>query len=165
MIYGLTKGQASPTSEKGLITPLQSGGVIVEPFNPIAVALSLGVTFVARAYAGNIPQAVEIVKQAIQHTGYALVDIFQPCVVFNKQNTYQWFMEHTYLLDEAHDANNREAAWKISMDQERLALGIIYQETGRPSYEPLVRQGEEMLFTRTRDDAKVRALVDSYVKK
>ena len=165
MIYGLTKGQASPTSEKGLVTPLQSGGVIVEPFNPITVALSLGVTFVARAYAGNIPQAVEIVKQAIQHTGYALVDVFQPCVVFNKQNTYQWFMEHTYLLDETHEVSNREMAWKIGMDQERLALGVIYQEIGRSSYEPLVRQGDDMLFTRTRDDAKVRALVDSYVKK
>lgn len=165
MIYGLTKGQASPTSEQGLVTPLQPGGVIVEPFNPIAVAISLGATFVARAYAGNIPQAVAIVKQAIEHKGYALVDIFQPCVVFNKQNTYQWFMEHTYLLDEAHDATDQAAAWKIGMDQERLALGIIYRETGRPTYESLVREGDDMLLHRNRDDGKVRALVDSYVKK
>jgi 2-oxoglutarate ferredoxin oxidoreductase subunit beta len=165
MIYGLTKGQASPTSEQGLVTPLQPGGVIVEPFNPISVAISLGATFVARAYAGNIPEAVSIVKQAIEHQGYALVDIFQPCVVFNKQNTYQWFMEHTYLLDEAHDATDQAAAWKIGMDQERLALGVIYRQTGRPTYESLVREGDDMLLHRTRDDARVRALVDSYVKK
>lgn len=165
MIYGLTKGQASPTSEKGLVTPLQPGGVIVEPFNPIPVAISLGATFVARAYAGNIPEAVAIVKEAIQHKGYALVDIFQPCVVFNKQNTYQWFMEHTFLLDAEYDASDREAAWKVSMDQDRLALGVIYRETGRPTYDTLVRSGEERLFDRTRDDAKVRELVDSYTKK
>ncbi len=165
MIYGLTKGQASPTSEQGLVTPLQPHGVVTEPFNPIAVAISLGATFVARAYAGNIAQAVGIVKQAIEHQGYALVDIFQPCVVFNKQNTYQWFMEHTYTLDEKHDAGNREAAWKIGMDQEHMALGVIYRETGRPTYESRVRTGEDMLIHRTRDDVKVRALVDSYVKK
>lgn len=165
MIYGLTKGQASPTSEKGLVTPLQPGGVILEPFNPIAVALSVGATFVARAYAGNIPQAVAIVKEAIQHKGYALVDIFQPCVVFNKQNTYQWFMEHTYMLGEEHDTADRNLAWKIGMDQDRLALGVIYRETGRPTYETQVRTGEDMLFERTRDAVRVRALVDSYTKK
>ena len=165
MIYGLTKGQASPTSERGLVTPLQPGGVILEPFNPIPVALSVGATFVARAYAGNIPEAVAIVKEAIQHKGYALVDIFQPCVVFNKQNTYQWFMEHTYLLGEEHDATDRAAAWKLGMDQDRLALGIIYRETGRPTYEEQVRTGEDMPFERTRDVAQVRALVESYTKK
>lgn len=165
MIYGLTKGQASPTSEKGLVTPLQTEGVIVEPFNPISVAISLGATFVARAYAGNIPQAVAIVKEAIQHQSYALVDIFQPCVVFNKQNTYQWFMEHTYLLDEKHDPADRAAAWKIGMDQEHLALGVIYRDTGRPTYETQVREGKDMLHFRTRGDAQVRELIDSYTKK
>ena len=82
-----------------------------------------------------------------------------------KGNTYQWFMEHTYLLDDTHDATNQNDAWKIGMDQERLALGVIYRQTGRPTYESLVREGDDMLFHRTRDDAKVRALVDSYVKK
>ena len=93
------------------------------------------------------------------------MDIFQPCVVFNKQNTYQWFMEHTYLLDETHDSTDQAAAWKIGMDQERLALGVIYRQTGRPTYESLVREGDDMLLHRTRDDVRVRALVDSYVKK
>ena len=104
-------------------------------------------------------------KEAIQHKGYALVDIFQPCVVFNKQNTYQWFMEHTYLLGEEHDATDRALAWKLGMDQDRLALGVIYRETGRPTYEAQVRTGSDMLFGRERDTAQVRALVDSYTKK
>ena len=98
MIYGLTKGQASPTSEKGLKNPIQKDGVIVDQFNPLAVALALDATFVARAFTGDILQTKEIIKAAILHKGYALVDVFQPCVVYNKQNTYQWFKEKSYYL-------------------------------------------------------------------
>ena len=85
MIYGLTKGQASPTSQKGMQTPVQTTGVVMEPFNPIATAITLGASFVARANAGNVAQAIEIFKQALEWKhGYALIDVFQPCVVFNK---------------------------------------------------------------------------------
>lgn len=163
MIYGLTKGQASPTSEKGMQTPVQVSGVVLEPFNPIAVALSCGATFVARAFAGDIMQAKEIVKQAIQHKGYALVDIFQPCVVFNKQNTYQWFKANTYYLDEKnHERGNKAKAFEIALDYSKLALGVIYQETGRPSYETLVREGTEPLYTRKLDEQKLEKLIQKY---
>ncbi len=145
MIYGLTKGQASPTSERGMVTPVQTTGVIIEPFNPIAVALSCGATFVARAFSGDVVQAVKIVKEAIQHKGYALVDIFQPCVVFNKQNTYQWFKQNTYYLNEEHDQSNRSKAFEIAFDMSKLALGVIYQETGRKTYEQLIRDTDESL--------------------
>src|SRR3989338_2986843 len=104
MVYGLTKGQASPTSERGFVTPVQIGGVILEPFNPIAVAIALDASFVARAFVGHQKETKTILKEAIEHHGYALVDIFQPCVTFNKINTYQWFREHTYYLDEKHVA-------------------------------------------------------------
>jgi pyruvate/2-oxoacid:ferredoxin oxidoreductase beta subunit len=83
MVYGLTKGQA-PTSRRGFVTPVQVGGVILEPFNPLASAIALDASFVARAFIGNQEQTKEILKKAIQHNGYALVDIFQPCVSFNK---------------------------------------------------------------------------------
>ncbi|MBI2439000.1 MAG: 2-oxoacid ferredoxin oxidoreductase [Candidatus Moranbacteria bacterium] len=155
MIYGLTKGQASPTSEKGLKNPLQPNGVVVEPFNPVAVALAAGATFVARAFAADIAQSKEIVKAAILHKGYALVDIFQPCVVFNKQNTYQWFKEHTYSLDETYDKMDKMKAMELAFDQEKFALGVIYQETGRPTYETLVREGEEPLFLRKQNNAEM----------
>ncbi len=162
MIYGLTKGQASPTSEKGLKTPIQVGGVVMEPFNPLATALSLGATFVARVFAGDIMQSKEIIKAAIQHKGYALVDVFQPCVVFNKQNTYQWFKQNSYYLDEAHDREDRMKAMAIAFDLERLALGIVYQSVGRPTYETLVRTSEEPLYKREPDRQRVTDLIKTY---
>ena len=94
MVYGLTKGQASPTSRIGFKTPVQVAGVILEPLNPLAVAIALDASFVARAYIGDMDQTKEIFKKAINHKGYALVDVFQPCVTFNKLNTYQWFKDN-----------------------------------------------------------------------
>lgn len=162
MIYGLTKGQASPTSEQGLKTPVQVDGAILEPFNPLAVALSCGATFVARAFAGDVVQAVKMVKEAITHKGYALVDLFQPCVVFNKQNTYQWFKANTYYVDEQHDRGDKKKAFELALDMTRLALGVIYQETGRPSYETLVREGDEPLYTRKFDRTALKHLLETY---
>lgn len=162
MIYGLTKGQASPTSEQGLKNPLQPDGVIVEPFNPLAVALSLGATFVARAFSGDILQSKDIIKSAIEHKGYALVDVFQPCVVFNKQNTYQWFKEKGYYVDETHDKTDKIKALEIAFDLDRLALGVIYQHTGRPAYETLVRTGTEPLYLQKQNNAVLEELLKSY---
>lgn len=162
MVYGLTKGQASPTSEKGMKTPVQVGGVVLEPFNPLATALSLGATFVARVFAGDIMQSKEIIKAAIQHKGYALVDVFQPCVVFNKQNTYQWFKQNTYYLDETYDKTDKMKALELALNLERMPLGILYQTTGRPSYETLVRKGEEPLHERVFDQKILDGLIEKY---
>ncbi len=162
MVYGLTKGQASPTSEKGMKTPVQVGGVVMEPFNPLATAITLGATFVARVFAGDIMQSKEIIKAAIQHQGYALVDVFQPCVVFNKQNTYQWFKQNTFYLDEAHDKEDKMKALALAFDMERMALGILYQKTGRPTYETVVRGGTEPLYERGRDEQVLADLLQTY---
>ena len=162
MVYGLTKGQASPTSEKGMKTPVQVNGVVLEPFNPLATAITLGATFVARVFSGDIMQSKEIIKAAIQHKGYALVDVFQPCVVFNKQNTYQWFKQNTYYLDETHDKADKMKALELAFNMEHMPLGILYQETGRPSYEGLVRTGNDALYERSFDKEKLVALMKSY---
>lgn len=163
MVYGLTKGQASPTSERGMQTPIQVHGVVLEPFNPLAVALSCGGTFVARAFAGDILQAKDIMKQAIQHRGYALVDIFQPCVVFNKQNTYQWFKANTYYLDEKnHERTNKTKAFEVVLNMEKLALGVIYQVTGRPTYESLIRESNEPLYKQESKKGSLEALMTQY---
>lgn len=162
MVYGLTKGQASPTSEKGMKTPVQVGGVVLEPFNPLATALTLGATFVARVFSGDIMQSKEIIKAAIQHQGYALVDVFQPCVVFNKQNTYQWFKQNTYYLDETHDKGDKMKALALAFELERMPLGILYQVSGRPSYETLVRSGDDALHKRAYDETKLNELIKSY---
>ncbi|KAF2961787.1 thiamine pyrophosphate-dependent enzyme [Fervidobacterium sp. 2310opik-2] len=134
-IYGLTKGQASPTTARGQVTTLQFEGTYVDPFNPIAVAVALDASFVARSFSGNFNLTVELIKMAIRHKGYALVDILQPCVTFNKVNTYQWYRENTYLLPDNYDPTDREAAFKIATDTNKLALGVIYKNPNKPVFE------------------------------
>jgi 2-oxoglutarate ferredoxin oxidoreductase subunit beta len=138
MVYGLTKGQASPTSLKGMVTPVQVDGVILEPFNPISVAIALDASFVARAYAGHQQQSVEIIKQAIQHPGYALVDILQPCPSFNKLNTFQWYSDHVYYLEAGHDVRDRVQAFKRACEVEKLPLGIFYKDE-KPTFDENLR--------------------------
>ena len=135
MVYGLTKGQASPTSQKGFVTPVQVDGVFVEPFNPLAVAIALDASFVARTYVGDLEQAKNIVKRAITHKGYALVDIFQPCVSFNKVNTYEWFREHTYNLEDTYDPSNRATAFQRAVESEKFPLGVFYLNPHKPTFE------------------------------
>ncbi len=145
MVYGLTKGQASPTSDVGMKTPVQVNGVFTEPFNPIASAIALNASFVARASVGDVRQTVEIVKRAIAHKGFALVDIFQPCTVFNKINTYQWFKEHTYYLEDSHDIHDRTEAFRRAIESDRLPLGIFYENPDRTIFESqLVNHGEAL---------------------
>ncbi|MBE9532334.1 MAG: 2-oxoacid ferredoxin oxidoreductase [Proteobacteria bacterium] len=133
MVYGLTKGQASPTSQEGFVTPVQRGGVISEPFNPIAVAIALNASFVARAFIGDPKECGEIIKAALLHKGYALVDILQPCPSFNKVNTYRWFKENTYYLDDKHDSSDRLRAFEkatLQVESNGLGLGIFYTKEG-----------------------------------
>lgn len=151
MVYGLTKGQASPTSQRGFKTPVQVDGVILEPFNPLTVAIALDASFVARASAGDPKQTKEILKKAILHKGYALLDIFQPCVTFNKINTYQWFKEHTYYLEDSYQPNNRVEAFKRATETEKLPLGIFYINKDKPTFEEslsLYRTNKEPLVRR-----------------
>lgn len=134
MVYGLTKGQASPTSRQGFVTPLQVDGVLAEPFNPLTLAIALNASFVARAYVGNHEATRAILKAAIEHRGYALVDILQPCVTFNKLNTYQWFAQHTKPLPEEHDPTDRIQAFARACEEEQLFLGIFYRQE-KPVFE------------------------------
>ncbi|MBF0408151.1 MAG: 2-oxoacid ferredoxin oxidoreductase [Candidatus Riflebacteria bacterium] len=135
MVYGLTKGQASPTSQKGFKTPVQWSGVTNEPLNPVALAIALNASFVARGFSGDLPGTREILAQAIRHQGYALVDILQPCVTFNRKNTFRWYKEHTCPLPKTHDWKSREAAFAKAIESDPLSLGIFFREEGRPTFE------------------------------
>ena len=164
MVYGLTKGQASPTSQIGFKTPVQVKGVFLEPFNPLAVAIALDATFVARAFAGDTEQTKEILKKAIKHKGYALVDIFQPCVTFNKINTYQWFKEHTYYLED-HDPFDRHQAFEEATRSDKLPLGIFYISQEKATFEENigVYQGNDKpLYDREPDMEKLRNLIEKF---
>jgi 2-oxoglutarate ferredoxin oxidoreductase subunit beta len=164
MVYGLTKGQASPTSRMGFKTPVQVRGVAVEPFNPIAVAIAMDASFVARAFAGDFDQMKDIMKKAVSHHGYALVDIFQPCISFNKLNTYDWFKEHTYYLDDAYDPTDRAAAFNVAVEEGKMALGVIYRNSERPCFEETTTVYEDNggpFYTRQPDLEKLNGLIDS----
>ena len=164
MVYGLTKGQASPTSETGFITPIQVNGVTLNPFNPISIAIALDASFVARAFAGDIKETKEIVKKAILHKGYALIDIFQPCVSFNKVNTHNWFKEHTYYLENEYDVSDRVEAFKKSIDQNKLPLGIFYINKNKKTFEQNLKtykQNKKPLYQRKVQIDKIFKLVNS----
>ena len=161
MVYGLTKGQASPTSQLDFVTPVQVNGVRNHPFNPLAVALSLGATFVARAFSGDQEQTKEIIKQAINHNGYALIDIFHPCVTFNKINNFRWFKNNTYYLDESYDSKNFSEAMTKALDLNKYALGVLYQDKTKKSFEEqlvVYSNDKTPIINRTRDLRKVESL-------
>ena len=128
--YGLTKGQASPTSDFGMVTPLQLHGVISESFNPLAVALSLGAGFVARSFSGNMEHLSRLIQEGISHKGFSLIDILQPCVSFNRINTYDWYKKRVYdLFEENYVPDNFEKAMNLARQwDEKIPIGIIYKE-------------------------------------
>lgn len=139
MVYALTKGQASPTTQKGFVTSVQNYGVSSEPFNPITTAIAQDASFVARAFCGNSDQSKEILKKAIQHKGYALVDMFQHCPTFNKINTFKWFQDNTYYLEESHNPFDKIQAFargtEIIQENKKLPLGIFYINENKPVFE------------------------------
>ena len=150
-IYGLTTGQASPTTMKGIVTKSTPTGTIETPVNPVAQALISGATFVGRGFSGENLHLAELMKAAIKHHGFALVDVFSPCVTYNKHNTYPWFRERVYKLeDEQHDVTNFDAAMAKAQEEwtHRIPIGCFYS-VERPTYEdeepalangPLVKQ-------------------------
>lgn len=164
MVYGLTKGQASPTSGLGFKTLLQVEGVFAEPFNPLAVAVALDASFVARAYCGDRTETKGILKKAILHKGFALVDIFQPCVTYNKSNTYGWFKENTYYLEDSYNPQDRQEAFKRATGKGKLALGAIYINSNKSSFEEntgIYQRNKEPLYKRKPDWGKLSSLIDS----
>ena len=138
-IYGLTKGQYSPTSDPGFITKTSPDGSIEMAASPVALALAAGATFIARGFAGDTKGLASLIAQALEHKGYALVEILQPCVTFNRKNTYDWYRERAYSLqEEGYDPGDRVAAFQKALEWgDRIPLGVFYQ-TRRPSYEDQV---------------------------
>lgn len=129
-IYALTKGQASPTSEIGVKTHIQSQGVFESQMNPLAMAISLDCSFVARAYAREEDHLINVMVQAINHRGYALVDILQPCISFNKLNTFKWYNERVYKLEnEGYVPDNKIKAFEKALEWgDKIPIGIFYRK-------------------------------------
>jgi 2-oxoglutarate ferredoxin oxidoreductase subunit beta len=129
-IYGLTKGQASPTTEPGYITNVQVNGVILEPFHSLEFALAMGVGFIARGFSKNTEQLSTLITEAINYKGFSLVEVLQPCVSFNKKNTYDWYSSRIYNVNDEKKYNTEDkmlAYQKASEWEDRIPIGIIYK--------------------------------------
>ena len=135
-VYGLTKGQASPTSDFGFVTKTTPYGA-VNPVNPLALAIVSGASFVGRGFAGDVDHLSNLIKKGISHRGFALIDILQPCVSFNHKNTFEWYRERVYNLEDedSYDPGDKKAALEKAQEWgERIPIGIIYNEE-LPVYE------------------------------
>jgi 2-oxoglutarate ferredoxin oxidoreductase subunit beta len=129
-VYGLTKGQASPTTHEGTMTKNQPFGVYSGQLNPMALAVALDCSFVARAFAGDQEQLKSIMVEAVRHKGFALVDILQPCVTFNKLNTFEWYRQRVYRIEAEYESTDRIKAFERSLEWgDRIPLGVIYKNS------------------------------------
>ncbi|OXM16061.1 2-oxoacid:ferredoxin oxidoreductase subunit beta [Paenibacillus herberti] len=146
-IYGLTKGQTSPRSAEGFKTKSTPEGSIESVLSPLEIALSAGATFIAQSFSSDLKQLTALIEAGIKHEGFSLINVFSPCVTFNKVNTYDWFKENIVNLDgeagEGYDSSNRLAAMTKVMETNGLVTGLIYQDTKRRSYENLISGFQE----------------------
>src|SRR5690625_1462061 len=136
-IYGLTKGQTSPSSEKGFVTKSTPNGSIENPIQPIRTAMASGATFIAQSVSSDIKQLTAIIQEAMNHKGFSFVNVFSPCVTYNKVNTYDWFKDNLTAVEdiEDYDHTDQKAAMNHIMEHEGLLKGIIYQNEEASSYQ------------------------------
>ncbi len=162
-VYGLTKGQASPTSDLGFVTKTTPLGAS-QPLNPLAVALASDVSFLARGFAGDIEHLSGLLRMGIEHHGFALIDILQPCVAFNHRNTFRWYRERVYKLeDESYDAGDKMAALAKAQEWgDRIPIGLIYRNE-RPVYEEQLPALKKMALVKQNiDPSQFEALLDEF---
>ncbi len=138
-VYGLTKGQTSPTSQEGFKTKTTPRGSIERPIHPLMLAVSAGATFVAQGFSSWQPQLASLIQKGIEHPGFSLINVISPCVTYNKVNTYDWYKKTLENLDEdsTYETNDRSAALAKLHQTEELVTGLIYQEASTP-YEALI---------------------------
>jgi len=130
-IYGLTKGQASPTTDPGYVTKVQTGGVVLEAFRPLEIAIALDAGFVARGYSGNMGQLSQLISEGMDYKGFSLIDVLQPCVSFNKKNTHEWYSKRVYNVDsdKTYNPEDRMAALQKAFEWgDKIPTGIIYKK-------------------------------------
>lgn len=163
-IYGLTKGQGSPTTKMDQVTTSQTKGVYTEALQPIALALSLNCGFIARGFAGDLQEMVDLIKAAYHYDGYAFIDILQPCVSFNKVNTYQWYKERVYKLDSTYDKGNKLQAYlKAEEWDDQIPTGIIYQVDKKSYFKNIPHMSDQStLVNRQWSPSNVLPLIDEF---
>ncbi len=149
-VYGLTKGQTSPRSQKGFITKSTPYGSIESPIHPMEMALTAGAGFIAQAFSSDLKQLTNLIEAGINHKGFSLINVFSPCVTYNKMNTYDFFKENLVNLDEdsEYDSSNRHMAMQKLMGNDGLVTGLIYQNKEQPAYEEMIKGFKEEPLTK-----------------
>ncbi len=164
-VYGLTKGQASPTSDAGFVTKTTPYGAAT-PINPIALAIVAGASFVGRGFAGDVEHLSSLIKLGIAHKGFALIDILQPCVSFNYRNTFGWYRERVYRLaaETGYDPDNKTAALDKSLEwEERIPIGVIYRQEIPTFEEQLPALSKGPLVKQKIEPGQIEGLLDEFL--
>ncbi|MDD5093946.1 MAG: 2-oxoacid:ferredoxin oxidoreductase subunit beta [Dehalococcoidia bacterium] len=163
-VYALTKGQASPTSDFGFVTKTTPQGA--DPsFNPLAVAIALGAGFVARGFAGDIEHLSKLIVRGIEYKGFALIDVLQPCISFNHLNTFAWYKQRVYKVEEnGYQPTGKAAGFEKAQEWgERIPIGVIYLEEKTPfeSRIPALQRGP--LVQRPLDPMTCAGLLEEFI--
>ena len=162
-IYGLTKGQASPTSDEGFVTKAQPQGAPSAAFNPIALAVAMRAGFVARGFAGMIDHLSELIQQGIAHHGFSLIDILQPCVSFNTVNTFAWYKKRCSPMPAKYDPTNWDEAMKASCQWgDRIPIGVVYRNDRLPFEDHFAVLAHGPLVGRSVDREILKGIMEGY---
>jgi 2-oxoglutarate ferredoxin oxidoreductase subunit beta len=151
-VYGLTTGQVAPTAQKGFKSKSTPSGIIENPINPLTLSLSQGATFVAQTFAGDATHVTEMIKAGMKHKGFSLVNVLQPCVTFNKINTYQYYLKHSYKLSADYQPDSFEKAMEkaMEMSQEKFPLGVLYNIEKPTFHQQLPQLQQQTLIAKNR---------------
>ncbi|WP_378954952.1 2-oxoacid:ferredoxin oxidoreductase subunit beta [Pelosinus sp. sgz500959] len=166
-VYGLTKGQTSPRSDLGFQTKTTPNGATESPISAIELALASGASFVAQGFSQNIKELTSLVEQGIRHKGFSFINVFSPCVTFNKVNTYEWYKNHLTSLQDIHnyDSMNRSQAMEVSMAHDGLITGLIYRNKEKRSYQTTIDVNKQPLaqLNRTPDKEILEKLISEFI--
>jgi len=164
-VYGLTKGQTSPTSEEGYISRTTPMGAMNPPMKPLMLAIASDCSFVARGFSGELKHLIDLITAGIIHKGFAFIDILQPCVSFNRVNTFQWYKDRVYPIDDAsdYDPTDRAMAFQKALEWgKRIPIGVLYrsQRPTRNDREPAIKH--MTLVRQTVDQAAFERIFQSF---
>ena len=159
-VYGLTKGQASPTSDLGMVTKTQPDGVVTIPFNPLTMAITLDAVFVARSFSKEIEFTSKLIEEGINTPGFSLIDVLQPCVSFNHINTYKWYSDRVYQLDSSYDFTDKSKAYKKSSEWEnKIPIGVIYKNSRKTYLDNFIKPKDLPLIKRKTNIKGIDSLI------
>jgi len=160
-VYGLTKGQASPTSDLGMVTKTQPDGVFTIPFNPLTMAITLDAVFVARSYSKEIELTSKLIEEGVNTPGFSLIDVLQPCVSFNHTNTYKWYNDRVYQLGSSYDPTDKSKAYKKSSEWgNKIPVGVIYKNSRKTYLENYMKPKDLPLIKRKTSIKGVDSLIN-----